>query len=148
MCLKDANQIFLHNNTIYIHSPKYGVVSLVPSLKRETSVKWNTIIESPCITYVPVSNDYGLAITSTNATPIKISSSSVSSSPPSPPSSPLSNDNVNSLTKKLLPFNFETQITFVSMSYPYLLAFSHSLLEIWNIETVSPLIIKNLFLYI
>ncbi|CAO3623866.1 unnamed protein product [Cunninghamella blakesleeana] len=142
VCLKDANQIFLHNNTIYIQSNKYGVVSLVPSLKRETSVNWKTIIESACINYVPISNDYGLAITSNNATPIKASSTSGSSSPPpsppSSPSSPSSNDNMEgSLFKKPLPLNFETQISFVSMSYPYLLAFSSTLIEIWNIETAK-----------
>ncbi|CAO3609320.1 unnamed protein product [Cunninghamella echinulata] len=135
VCLKDANQIFLHNNTIYIQSNKYGVVSLVPSLKRETIVDWKNIIDSPCITYVPVSSDYGLVITSTQATPVKVPSSAASSRSSS--SSSLKDKVDLSPFKKLSPFNFETQITFASISYPYLLAFGHSLLEIWNIETAK-----------
>ncbi|KAI9302966.1 hypothetical protein BJ944DRAFT_241873 [Cunninghamella echinulata] len=135
VCLKDANQIFLHNNTIYIQSNKYGVVSLVPSLKRETIVDWKNIIDSPCITYVPVSPDYGLVITSTQAIPVKVPSSAASSRSSS--SSSLKDKADLSSFKKLSPFNFETQITFASISYPYLLAFGQSLLEIWNIETTK-----------
>ncbi|KAI8092733.1 uncharacterized protein BX664DRAFT_327991 [Halteromyces radiatus] len=118
VCLKDANNIYLHNNTIYVQSNKYGVESIVPSRKRETTVHWQRLFESPCISYLPLSNDHGLVVTSIGVRPVYLPTTTT-------------------VPKKLQSFDFELRISSVSMVYPYLIAFGLSMIEIWNVESAT-----------
>lgn len=123
MRLKDANNIFVYDNTLYIQSNKYGVESITPSRKRETSVHWQQVLQSPCIDYIPLAADRGLAVTVSGVRPIDLTST----------------DGSPTMTTHKLTgaFDFESRISSVSVDYPYVIAHGLSLVEIWNIEQVN-----------
>jgi hypothetical protein len=53
-------------------------------------------------------------------------------------------DKYNAKSEALLKIKFESQIHHVTMVYPYVIAFSSSVIEVRNIETVSKIrLIKN-----
>ncbi|KAI8337719.1 hypothetical protein BC941DRAFT_426016 [Chlamydoabsidia padenii] len=121
--LKEANSISIYENTLYIQSNKYGVESITPSRKRETSVHWQQIYHSPCIDYIPLSSERGLAVTLSGVRPVDLTDSSSTS------------DRHGSTTQKYSGmFDFESRIFSISVDYPYMIAYGPSLVEIWNIE--------------
>ncbi|ORZ12282.1 hypothetical protein BCR42DRAFT_468053 [Absidia repens] len=141
--MKDANNISIHNNALYIQSNKYGVESIVPSRKRETSVHWQNISRSPCIAYIPLLTGHGLA-TSSGIWRINLPSSSTSSVLQSSTLYTSNNGTATTTTtstsndptqKNNVPlFEFESRMSSISMDYPFVIAFGHSLIEIWNVE--------------
>lgn len=146
MRLKDANNISIYDNTLYIQSNKYGVESIVPSRKRETSVHWQNISHSPCIAYIPLPTGHGL-VTSTGIWRVNMSSSSSTLlSPPSSVSHTTHNGSTttastttynDSTHRTSVPlFEFESRMSSISLDYPFVIAFGLSLVEIWNIELV------------
>ncbi|CAO3589319.1 unnamed protein product [Absidia cylindrospora] len=134
--LKDANNISIHDNALYIQSNKYGVESIVPSRKRETSVHWQNISRSPCIAYIPLSTGHGL-VTSSGIWRVNLPSSSTSSATlytSNNGTATASTCNDPTQRNNVPLFEFESRMSSASLDYPFVIAFGLSLIEVWNIE--------------